>query len=360
MKNIVVNISISLLSLLFTLSILELGARVYKGEFGFHNFLEQKRDLFRSAYPSEFDEELGWIPKKGSHQRNIWNTNVTILNDGIRSNGEIENKEIGDVILAVGDSFTFGDNVSDDETWPARLEEISDTRVINGGVFGYGVDQSYLRMRELVAKYRPTIIIFSLIPDDINRCELSERTGVPKPYFELTRSGELVLMNKHLEAFVLPENSFGIVRKVLGYSFLAHQLMYRTFPEFWLQGSWGSTKAHAKGVEVTCSIFKQLKQYAQLENVKLYILIQYGKDRFEKNLGIVDEVIACIDQRVLRPIDLRTSFAESRKQDIARYEEYFFHGHMTKEGNYFVASVLWETISKGIGATNNIKHQTTQ
>ena len=101
MKNIVVNISISLLSLLFTLSILELGARIYKGEFRFHNFLEQKLDLFRSAYPSEFDEELGWIPRQGSHQRNIWNTKVTILNDGIRSNGEIEKKAIGQVMICI-------------------------------------------------------------------------------------------------------------------------------------------------------------------------------------------------------------------------------------------------------------------
>ena len=101
------------------------------------------------------------------HPANIWKTKVTILEDGIRSNGEAAHAGTGDIILAVGDSFTFGDEVSDDETWPAKLEKISGKRVINGGVFGYGVDQIYLRMRTLARRYKPDIIIFSL--DDIQK-----------------------------------------------------------------------------------------------------------------------------------------------------------------------------------------------
>jgi hypothetical protein len=38
----------------------------------------------------------------------------------------------------VGDSFTFGDQVSADETWPACLEATLHRGVDNGGVFGYG------------------------------------------------------------------------------------------------------------------------------------------------------------------------------------------------------------------------------
>ena len=67
-------------------------------------------------------------------------------------------------ILILGDSFTFGDEVSDNETWPAVLEKIANKKVVNGGVFGYGIDQSFLRMKVLVAKYNPDIVIFSFIP----------------------------------------------------------------------------------------------------------------------------------------------------------------------------------------------------
>ena len=283
-------------------------------------------------------------PKEGDGQRNIWNTKVTILRDGIRSNGKNEHIENGETILAVGNSFTFGDNVSDDETWPAILEEIGDTRVINGGVFGYGVDQSYLRMQALASKYRPNIIIFGMFPDDINRCELSERTGVPKPYFELSKNADLVLMAGHLQSYTPSESSFGILRKVLGYSFFIHKVMYRVLPEYWLQKSWGKTRAHSQGVKITCRIFGQLKHYAQKEKVQIYILVQYAQVRLENNLRILDEALSCIDQDVLKLIDTRSSLAELEKHDIDKYESYF-GGHMTKEGNHFVASFLWEAIT---------------
>jgi hypothetical protein len=354
LKNKVVNISLSLLSLLFTILILEIGVRVYKSEFSFHNFLELNRDLFRSAYPTEFDKELGWVPKKGNHQMNIWNTRVTILQDSVRSNGNNEHIENSELILAVGDSFTFGDQVSDDETWPARLEEISNTRVINGGVFGYGIDQSYLRMQALASKYRPNIIIFSFIPDNINRCELSERTSVTKPYFELSESNDLVLMKEHVQPYTPHMNSLDILRRVLGYSFFAHKLMSKTLPEYWLQGWLRSTRVHSKGFDITCRILERLKHYAQEEKVDLYVLVQYGKDEFEKNLGALDEVIACIDQDVLELVDIRTSLAELKEHDINRYES-LFNGHMTREGNDFVAKFLWKTITRRNGISNKAK-----
>jgi hypothetical protein len=63
-------------------------------------------------------------------------TTITILEDGIRSNGRGEVRDATEPILAVGDSFTFGAQVSDWETWPAQLEKLTGGRVINGGVLG--------------------------------------------------------------------------------------------------------------------------------------------------------------------------------------------------------------------------------
>ena len=46
--------------------------------------------------------------------------------------------------LAVGDCFTFGDEVEDSETWAAHLEEVLNKRVLNAGVGVYGIDQDFL------------------------------------------------------------------------------------------------------------------------------------------------------------------------------------------------------------------------
>ena len=58
----------------------------------------------------------------------------------------------GAPILAVGDSFTFGDEVNDGQTWPAQLQLLTGRRVLNGGVSGYGFDQIVLRAEQLAAK----------------------------------------------------------------------------------------------------------------------------------------------------------------------------------------------------------------
>jgi hypothetical protein len=281
---------------------------------------------------------------------NIWNTTVTILNDGIRSNGNTEDIGNEEIIMAVGDSFTFGDQVSDDETWPAGLEKLADIRVINGGVFGYGMDQAYLRMLSLASKYRPDIVIFSFIPNDIRRCELSARTSANKPYFKLSEDGKLILMNEHILPPV-PHGPPPMSSKVAGYSLLAHKFMSRTYPEYWLHGKRITTKVHSNGIEIACGIFEKLKEYALSENVSMYILVQHKKNWFKKDTGRVDAVISCIDQDVLEMIDLRRSLSELREADVDRYNR-LFDGHMTKEGNDFVASVLWETIRKRSGMSD--------
>jgi hypothetical protein len=119
---------------------------------------------------------------------------VTILQGGIRSNGHGDVRDASEPILAVGDSFTFGTQVSDRDTWPAQLEKLSGRRVINGGVFGYGIDQAFLRARRLLSRDRFSTVIFSFIPDDIRRCQMSVEFGGAKPYFDF-KDGRLTLEN---------------------------------------------------------------------------------------------------------------------------------------------------------------------
>jgi hypothetical protein len=94
--------------------------------------------------------------------------------------------------LILGDSFTFGDEVSDNETYSYCLQEmLPHTEVINMGVHGYGHDQMLILLREEGVKYEPDIVILGFLALDMSRNLLKFR-DFAKPRFALER-GELKL-----------------------------------------------------------------------------------------------------------------------------------------------------------------------
>lgn len=85
-------------------------------------------------------------------------------------------------ILAIGDSFTFGQEVDDHEAWTARLEQLDPQReVINLGGSAYGYDQALLSMREGLA-YRPDVVLLGYVWVDRFRNPYEFHCS-PKPYF---------------------------------------------------------------------------------------------------------------------------------------------------------------------------------
>jgi len=92
-------------------------------------------------------------------------------------------------ILVLGDSFTFGEEVNDIETFSSVLQEkLPDVEVINFGVFGYGHDQMLIYLKEEGIKYKPDLIILGFVGDDMRRNLLSFR-DYAKPKFFLTHDG---------------------------------------------------------------------------------------------------------------------------------------------------------------------------
>jgi hypothetical protein len=97
-------------------------------------------------------------------------------------------------VLTFGDSFTFGEEVSDNETFSYYLEKLlPGSEVINFGIHGYGHDQMLLYLREEGIKYHPDIVILGFVGEDMERNMTSFR-DYAKPRFVLD-GGRLVLTN---------------------------------------------------------------------------------------------------------------------------------------------------------------------
>lgn len=110
---------------------------------------------------------------------------------GLRGSREVPfEKTPGTLRVAIfGDSFTFGEEVSDDETFAHQVELLlPGVEVLNFGVHGYGHDQALLYLREALPLYHPDIVLVGHVTDDSMRNMLAFRSFA-KPWFRAADEG---------------------------------------------------------------------------------------------------------------------------------------------------------------------------
>jgi hypothetical protein len=138
----------------------------------------------------EYHPTRGWALKPGVRDLQVFGGKRLCSNSrGVRGTAEhaLEKEPGRTRIVALGDSFTFGEEVSDGETYASQLERLTPgTEVLNLGVHGYGHDQMLLYLREEGLRYRPDVVLLGFVHIDMPRNLLSFR-DYAKPRFELRR-----------------------------------------------------------------------------------------------------------------------------------------------------------------------------
>lgn len=167
-----------------TESFLQIGVFLYRKRIQFSNsesYLIPPRSLER--YKKIYDAELGWDTKFTTK----WGERPQSI-DG--AGGEIAG-------AAFGDSFVYGSEVGDHETWPAQLSQKIAGRVLNFGVPAYGIDQSILKAERTLQDKKSKVVIIGFILGDLNRSMSLYRhfmhafEGEPyltKPVYDLERN----------------------------------------------------------------------------------------------------------------------------------------------------------------------------
>lgn len=116
-----------------------------------------------------WDPELGWLRRPNTEEtvrdpRGDWH--VSVDSRGARREPLAAP---GGVISAYGDSFTFGHEVDDDETWPHYLSERLGTRVDNWGQSAWGPDQALLRLARNLPHERTAVVVLAIMSENIAR-----------------------------------------------------------------------------------------------------------------------------------------------------------------------------------------------
>lgn len=329
----------------------EVAARGYRLRSGFppvegHSYRDQRIDLMRRGFPSAHDPLLGFVPRPGYQSRdNLWRTQVTIDEHGLRSNGPAP-RPTGPAVLAVGDSFTFGDQVSDPDTWPARLEQRLQRPVWNGGVFGYSFGQTVLRAEQLLERHPYAQLVVSLIPDDLKRCELRRRyTDIP--WF--VPDGEGLA----LQGVPVPDSAQGNqldqqwFRQALGHSALCDMLLWNAAPAWWVgQPREIAIDPPVDGHEIGRRLLVRLAAAAQRHAVPVLLVLQGSTPEMPAGKPVHATALLAYGQTLgFATLDLATEFRRLADLDPSLDARYF-RGHMTPAGNTWVAERIAAELDK--------------
>jgi hypothetical protein len=147
------------------------------------------------------DAELGWAPLPGSTYGEC-SYDAAGARIGAVPIAPERRPDVARVVVA-GCSFTHGDEVRGEETWPGALDaRRADVEVVNLGVGAYGLDQALLRLRRDGLRLAPDEVWMGLLPVAALRVldqyppagNHDTKLVAFKPRFVLGEAGELELV----------------------------------------------------------------------------------------------------------------------------------------------------------------------
>ena len=195
----------------------------------------------------------GWTLKPNLRDVPFRGTLVNSNTRGIRGAQEIPYEKRPGLtrIVVLGDSFTFGEEVGDDETYAHHLQTlIPNAEVLNLGVHGYGHDQMLLYLKEEGLKYHPDLVLLGFMPDDMERNVLTFR-DYAKPHFAV-REGRL-----ELTTGPIPRPEETVASEAWRSRFVDLLTMARSRYE------WRSGRTSALTKELTAAILDEMKSAAE-------------------------------------------------------------------------------------------------
>jgi lysophospholipase L1-like esterase len=292
---------------------------------------------------------LGWATKPHLELEDVRTNSV-----GMRSDCEFTKERTSGAhrILFIGNSYTFGANVTDSQAFPAVLQEtyLPGWEALNLGVPGYGPDQALLRYETVGTQYKPDVVVFGFYPRGFFRLFTSFRFYA-KPYFVLGESGELKLKNVPVMS---PDELYALYdsgrRRIGGWtnSYLLGALgtrIARTFER-------GRIKEREdESWRLMAAILQRFRDQATEAGSKPFLLI--FPTRPEKYEGTAYEDLDELAQSEANALglpflSLMKGFIAESKRNPGKplFKKPEAGGHLSMHGNQLVAKLLYQSLEE--------------
>ena len=275
-RGILINLSLIIISTLFTLFLSETALRFM----GFNPmYVSPERDRFW-----KYDSLLGWAHQPGQEgifETPQFRTVVRINENGLRDREHsYERQNNFERILVLGDSFAWGYGVEESERFSQLLENALEVEVINAGVSGYSTDQELLWYKDEGIKYETDLVIVVLSGNDVgDNDRLLVNTIYYKPKFVI-EDDQLIPIG-HPVPQTSPQGR--LVYSLSQRSALAYFLVQRYFEflssyrQFKADSDFASTKESVVNVKrepfkLTIALLHEMRYIAETKNANFMIV----------------------------------------------------------------------------------------
>lgn len=271
-------------------------------------------------------------------------------------------------IIALGDSFTWGDGIDNDKIWVERLEAESGRDVVNLGMSGYGSQQILRLLQTYGLPLKPRLMLWGFFPNDFNDSghfawreetgRLAKQAPKPKPWTE-TLDRELriysVAYTWLVSPFEEPDDNEEYERLYYTDNTLNLSFVLRSY---WGKRLDPTDKYTGPGVAYTQQALAEAQTAAGQLNAELVVLLFPSKEQvywpivstlvdnaadFKVNWPH-DEVKAWCQANGVRYLDLTPVFAAHAAQGEQLY--YRFDAHWNEAGHELAAQTIRQYLAE--------------
>lgn len=350
-----------LISLLFFVLIIE----------GFTSFMFMLVDSFAKPQLAErvhtaYHPVRGWAHIPGITIKDMYgkDKNLIVNSQGFRSKTDIRHDvEKNKVrILFLGDSFTLGFGVAQDETFCSLIpQKDASLETVNAGQGGYGIDQMYLWYKEIMDTFKYDIVVLSYIDLDILRMNCKAFLGYGKPYIKL-ENGILKTHN-----VPVPHYGYGLFRKLSDFfeGLSIHRLLNNLSETFLAHKNNKIYKNDDELIETYLQIVYELNNLVSQRGAKLVVVRLPTTDNISKyfpyeeiifnKLSKQDIIILDIVPgfKKLGPEVLASMFLNDRNVNDGILKKYLkTKGHYSPFGHRIIADTIYNNLKIIIKNTN--------
>lgn len=277
-----------------------------------------------------FDAKLGWRMKPGYSAGDVHHNS-----HGYRGKSEYSIEHDNPRTLLLGDSFTYGLGVGDDETWGAHLAKLTGDETINTAVAAHSIDQSLLMWENEAQTYKPDTVILGYAIDKFFTNPLEIR-NLPKPWFSIEH-GALQLHGVPVPApETLPESGrlqrpFSL-RIVEATRWLANRIKSRI----------GIGENLERATQLNTALLNELQRSVQANGGQFIVaIIGPCFDGEADNLSAERQIMSACEQGGLTCINIAEAM---RNKDYSGF--YGSNCHWSPRGHRFAAEKIADFIGK--------------